>query len=63
MTEKQTPQPATDHDLLIRIDERVRELDVCMRNHLTHHVRLEISILVAIVAAAIGVIVHVCANL
>jgi len=27
----------SDHDLLIRIDERVLKLDRAMTNHLTHH--------------------------
>ena len=27
----------SDHDLLIRIDERVNKLDRCMTNHLRHH--------------------------
>jgi len=27
----------SDHDLLIRIDERVKKLDRCMTNHLRHH--------------------------
>jgi hypothetical protein len=26
-----------DHDLLVRIDERVKKLDICMSNHLKHH--------------------------
>jgi len=30
-------QHITDHDLLIRIDERVSKLDRCMSNHLRHH--------------------------
>lgn len=29
--------PETDHDLLIRIDERVKKLDRCMTNHLSFH--------------------------
>jgi len=27
----------TDHDLLIRIDERTQKIDTCLRDHLKHH--------------------------
>ena len=41
----------TDHDLLIRIDERVRKLDRCMSNHLTHHWAFTLALLGAVLTA------------
>jgi hypothetical protein len=41
----------TDHDLLIRIDERVAKLDRCMTNHLSHHWTVSVAVLGAVVAA------------
>ena len=41
----------TDHDLLIRIDERVRKLDRCMTNHLAHHWTVSIAVLGAVLTA------------
>ena len=38
----------SDHDLLIRIDERVRKIDGCLRGHLKRHLMIT---LVAIGAA------------
>ncbi len=26
-----------DHDLLVRIDERVKKIDVCLTDHIKHH--------------------------
>jgi hypothetical protein len=42
----------TDHDLLIRIDERVAKLDRCMMSHLAHHWAFTLSVVGAILAAA-----------
>jgi hypothetical protein len=41
----------TDHDLLIRIDERVQKLDRCMANHLAHHWTVSVAVLGAILTA------------
>ena len=50
----------TDHDLLIRIDERVLKLDTCMSNHLKHHWAVTIAALGAgfsgIVAAILALL-------
>jgi len=40
----------SDHDLLIRIDERVRKLDRCMTNHLSHHWTVSLAVLGAVLA-------------
>ena len=45
---EQDPAKMTDHDLLLRIDERVRKLDGCLRGHLNRH---RMVMLVAIGAA------------
>ena len=41
----------TDHDLLIRIDERVQKLDRCMSNHLRHHWVVTAAALTALLTA------------
>ncbi len=41
----------TDHDLLIRIDERVEKLDRCMTNHLAHHWACNLALLAAVLTA------------
>jgi len=41
----------TDHDLLIRIDERVGKLDRCMTNHLAHHWAVSVAALAAALTA------------
>lgn len=41
----------SDHDLLIRIDERVNKLRTCMTNHLRHHWAITILMLTALFAA------------
>jgi len=44
-------QNITDHDLLIRIDERVSKLDRCMTNHLRHHWVVTTAALTALLTA------------
>ena len=44
-------EPMTDHDLLIRIDERVRKLARCMTNHLRHHWIITVAALTALFGA------------
>ena len=41
----------TDHDLLVRIDERVAKLDRCMTNHLAHHWAVTLALVGAVLAA------------
>ena len=41
----------SDHDLLIRIDERVRKLDRCVANHLKHHWTITLALVTALLAA------------
>jgi len=47
----------SDHDLLIRIDERVRKLDRCMTNHLAHHWAVSMAVLGAVLTALASLIV------
>ena len=47
----------TDHDLLIRIDERVGKLDRCMTNHLAHHWAVSVSVLGAVLAALASLVI------
>jgi len=41
----------SDHDLLIRIDERVQKIDRAMANHLAHHWTVSVAVLGAVLAA------------
>jgi len=45
-----------DHDLLVRIDERVQKIDKCLSNHLTHHWALTLAIGTALVGAVVMMI-------
>ena len=49
----------SDHDLLIRIDERVQKLDRCMSNHLAHHWGVSIAVLVAVLTAGAAMMMTV----
>ena len=44
----------SDHDLLIRIDERVKKLDRCMANHLKHHWAVTLAAVTAVIAAILS---------
>jgi len=46
-----------DHDLLIRIDERVEKLDRCMTNHLRHHWAVTMTALAAALGAVLSLLV------
>ena len=52
----------SDHDLLIRIDERVEKLDRCMSNHLKHHWAITLAAVGALFAAAGTLLVKVLAG-
>jgi hypothetical protein len=43
----------SDHDLLVRIDERVKRIDRCLSNHLAHHWALTLVIATALVGAVV----------
>jgi hypothetical protein len=47
----------SDHDLLIRIDERVRKLDRCMTNHLSHHWTVSVAVLGAVLTALASLVI------
>jgi hypothetical protein len=47
----------TDHDLLIRIDERVHKLDRCMTNHLSHHWTVSVAVLGAVLTALASLVI------
>lgn len=38
----------TDHDLLIRIDERLIKVDTCLSNHLRHHWAITVVLLTVV---------------
>lgn len=52
----------TDHDLLIRIDERVKKLDTCMTNHLHHHWIITAAAISAALTASAAVVVTLVSN-
>ena len=37
-----------EHDLLIRIDERLIKVDVCLNNHLRHHWAITVVLLTVV---------------
>ena len=47
----------TDHDLLIRIDERLQRVENCLVNHLQHHWAVTITALGATVGAIAAAII------
>ena len=48
----------SDHDLLIRIDERVTKLDRCMTNHLRHHWAVTVLALGAVVSVVLSLLIQ-----
>ena len=57
MPEKR-PQDMSDHDLLIRIDERVKDLDTDLNNHLKHHWAWTKILAVALVGAVVTILLR-----
>lgn len=53
----QPSAPATDHDLLIRIDERVGELHRCLKGHLARHWAVTTLVIAATLMAAGSLVV------
>ncbi|HUX17124.1 MAG TPA: hypothetical protein VMW52_11675 [Phycisphaerae bacterium] len=51
------PNDMSDHDLLIRIDERTEKLDMCMTNHLRHHWAVTLAAVGAVISAVVAMIV------
>jgi len=47
----------TDHDLLIRIDERLKDIEIGFTNHLSHHFRYSFYAWTACVGLIITLIV------
>jgi ABC-type proline/glycine betaine transport system permease subunit len=45
------PKNLTDHDLLVRIDERVQHNEEMMANHLNHHWGVTIALLAATISS------------
>lgn len=46
-----SPEKLSDRELLVRLDERVKKIDECLRNHLAHHWAMSIGIFIAFVSA------------
>jgi len=53
-----TPPDPSDHDLLIRIDERVTKLDKCLTTHLGQHWAVTLLAFGAIVSAAFSILLR-----
>lgn len=51
------PNKPTDHDLLVRIDERVQYLERCLKGHLQQHWALTIVACTAVATAIVGMVV------
>ena len=52
-------QPLSDHDLLIRIDERQQKLEGCLSNHLKQHWAVTLLAVGAVVSAAFSLLAQV----
>ena len=50
-TREQNSSAMSDHDLLIRIDERVLKMDRCITNHLRHHWAVTLAAVTATLTA------------
>jgi len=48
----------SDHDLLIRIDERTQNMDVCLTNHLHHHWRVTVLVLTIALGAVVAAVLQ-----
>ena len=55
--EKKQDEIISDHDLLIRLDERTSRMEIWMTNHDTHHFRYNIMAWGIALSAIIGLIV------
>jgi len=44
----------SDHDLLIRIDERVTNLHACLKDHLKHHWAVTLAAAAAVISAILS---------
>lgn len=53
----------SDHDLLIRIDERVRKLDRCMSNHFRQHWAILLAAGTAMLGAVASIVVVLCTRI
>ena len=51
-----TDRDMTDHELLVRIDERVNKIDRCLSNHLAHHWALTLAVGTALVGAVVTIL-------
>lgn len=57
MNEKQQEQsPLSDHDLLIRVDERTGRIDKWCANHVEHHFRYTIMAWTATIGLVVALI-------
>ncbi len=48
----------SDHDLLIRIDERLLNVDLSLANHLRHHWRVTVLVLTIALGAVVAAVVQ-----
>jgi len=51
------PDNPTDHDLLIRIDERTKKIDSCLSGHLARHWMITAGAGLALMGAGISLLV------
>lgn len=48
-----------DHDLLVRIDERVEKLDDCLRNHLSKHWAISLAVIGATLMGLAALLINI----
>ena len=58
MADGQDQADLTDHDLLIRMDERVQALHACLKGHLAHHWAVTLAAVAAVAAAVVSLVLN-----
>ena len=58
MGEQQDTTNFSDHDLLIRIDERLKKVDMCLNNHLRHHWAITVVLLLTVLGLVAKILIN-----
>jgi len=53
---RQARPAESDHDLLIRIDERVEKVERCLTNHLHRHWELKLAVIAAALTGLLSIL-------
>ena len=58
MNEQQDTTNFSDHDLLIRIDERLKKVDAGLNNHLRHHWAITVVLLITVLGLVAKILIN-----